>query len=428
MNYVIFFIAGFLAALGSFAQANEGPIVATGSGSTYRAAVNEALVVALEQHGGFHMSSTERSALVSSSSGLSLDRDGRLSESERNEIDEAIAQASQKWASGKIAGYTVLTNAYDPQARKYTVELEVRFPAKYEPPGRAPDALRRMVVTTFNVRNRNFAWHGQSVDSIEWVFALGNALNADLTQTRKFTMLDREYDKEVNAELARLTASNASPEDAARLNQKLAADYLIVGEVELSDVQSPAVNPMTGQSVGSGPALFATVNFRVLIAPTGQQKWSDTIRVDSSEFPERDLKSFMASTAEWAAALTCKSIMENILPLEVVGVSSGLLIIGEGGRQVANGQRFSVNALGEDVRDTRTGEVIDAIEIPVAVCEIVSVQPKLSYAKLISGELCDVKVGARLRPLLEEPPISRGSTGTTTTIKVNSNGGVVVPF
>lgn len=427
MNYVIFFIAGFFAALGSFAQANEGPIVATGSGSTYRAAVNEALVVALEQHGGFHMSSTERSALVSSSSGLSLDRDGRLSESERNEIDEAIARASQKWASGKIAGYTVLTNAYDPQARKYTVELEVRFPAKYVPPGRAPDALRRMVVTTFNVRNRNFAWHGQTVDSVEWAVALGNALNVDLTQTRKFTMLDRAYDQEINAELARLTAANVSPEDAVRLNQKLATDYLVVGEIELGDVLAPKVNPMTWQTMASGPALFATVNYRVLLAPTGQLKWSDTIRVDSSQFPCADVMSFVAVTSEMAAALVCKGIMENILPLEVVNVSAGLLVIGEGGRQVAAGQRFSVNVLGDEVCDTRTGEVIDAVEVPVAVCEIVSVQPKLSYARLVSGKLEDVAVGARLRPLPDVAPPVAEPVGAPM-IKVNANGGVVIPF
>ena len=427
MKHLIFFMAGFFAAVGSFAQANEEPIVTTGIGANYRAAVNEALMLALEQHDGFHMSAVERSALLSSSAGLSIDRDGKLSESERNEMDEAIVRASQKWANGKIAGYTVLMNEYDPKVRKYTVELEVRFPVKYVPAGRDPDILRRMVVTTFNVRNRNFAWHDQTVGSIEWSVAFGNALNADLTQTRKFTMLDRAYDQEVNAELARLMEQNASPNDAARLNQKLGTDYLIVGEVELGNVQAPAINPMTWQPVESDSALFATVNYRVLLAPTGQLKWADTIRIYSSQFPEADLKSFIAATAETAAREACKGIMDNILPLEVVGVSSGLLVIGEGGRQVSVGQQFSVNVLGETVYDTRTGEVIDSVEIPVGVCEIVAVQPKLSYAKLIAGKIDDVAVRARLRALpCEAMPIEQPAN--TSTIKVNANGGIVAPF
>ena len=340
--------------------------------------------------------------------------------------DELMA-CMHKNTEGSISGYSVVNEAYDYSGDCYQVELEVRFPAKYVPAGRDPDNLRRMVVTTFNVRNRNFAWHEQTVGSIEWSVALCNALNADLTQTRKFTMLDRAYDQEVNAELARLMEQNASPNDAARLNQKLGTDYLIVGEVELGNVQAPAINPMTWQPVESDATLFATVNYRVLLAPTGQLKWADTIRIYSSQYPEADLKSFIVATAETAAREACKGIMDNILPLEVVGVSSGLLVIGEGGRQVSVGQQFSVNVLGETVYDTRTGEVIDSVEIPVGVCEIVAVQPKLSYAKLIVGKIDDIAVRARLRALpCEVMPIEQPAN--TSTIKVNANGGIVAPF
>ena len=108
-------------------------------------------------------------------------------------------------------------------------------------------------------------------------------------------------------------------------------------------------------------------------------------------------------------------------------VNAGMLVIGEGGKQLSAGQRFSVNVLGDEVCDTRTGEVIDVVEIPVATAEIVSVQPKLSYAKVIEGDASLVKVGARLRPVqVVESAVEPAPTPAT--IKVNANGGVVLPF
>ena len=418
--------ACLFAALCSFAQVVEDTVVSVGVASTYRGAVNEALVSALEQHDGITVSSTEASAMSASASGVSTSSNGVLSETDRHEADDAIAKAMQKWAKGKISGYTVLSDVYDEMSRKYRVEVEVRFPGRYVV-GRDPNALRRMAVTTFNVRRRNFAWYGQTVDSVEWSTALANALNVSLTQTRKFTMLDRNYDREVNAELARLSSANAAPQDAIRLNQKLGTDYLIVGEVSFNDVVAPPVNPYTGRAMPTGPSLFAEINYRVLLAPTGQLKWTDTVRLDASQFAATDARSFVSMTAETAAREICDGMMSDILPFEVTAIKMGLLVIGEGGKQLSVGERFTVCALGDEVTDTRTGEVIDVMEIPVATAEIVSVQSKLSYARVIEGDPSLVTVGARLRRI-PVPAVPVDETPITTTIKSNGKGGVVVPF
>lgn len=396
----------------------------TGYGASKCEAVREAIVSAIDQHDGTVVASVIRSEMASRHIVESSTDYGRISTSKLN---DAIASEMLKLTTGKISGYSVLDEMFDVDENCYRVELEVRFPAKYDPPGRDPDALRRMVVTTFNVRNRSFRWRGQPVDAVDWVVELGNQLNIGLTQTRKFTMLDRAYDPEVNAELARLNASNVSPSEAMRLNQKLGTDYLVVGEVSFGDVTSPAVNPLTGQLMAQASSLFADIHYRVLLAPTGQLKWSDSVRIDAACFSADDLRSFIAMTAEAAAAEICSGVMNNILPLEVGAINSGMLVIGEGGKQLCVGQRFSVNILGDEVCDTRTGEVIDMVEIPVATAEIVSVLPKMSYARIIEGDISLVKVGARLRPVRT---VERDSSSipATTTIRVNANGGVVAPF
>ena len=400
---------------------------AVGMASGYRAAVNEALVRALEQHSGVTISATERQTMTHANSAISVRENGVLDDRAKLEMNDAINKDMQKWAKGKISGYTILSDAFDPVSKKYRVEVEVRFPPKYEGPGRPESNLRRMAVTTFNVRGKSFSWYGQPVETVEWVTALADHLNTRLTQTRKFSMVDRAFDREVNAELARLTAPNAAPEDAARLNRKLGTDYLVVGMVSFNDVQPPAVNPLTGQPLPRASALFAEINYRVLIAPTGQLKWTDTIRLDAAAFAAGDARSFVSMSADVAADMICDDMMSNILPFEVVSFAGGQVVIGEGGKQIAVGDRFTVCALGEPVKDTRTGEVIDEVEIPVATVEVTAVMPKLSYAKIIDGDASKVTVGSRLRRA-RMPEETQPQAPITTTIRSNGGGGVVTPF
>ena len=401
---------------------------AVGMASGYRAAVNEALVSALEQHGGVTMSASERQAMVHSDSVTSVRENGVLDDRAKLEMNDAINKDMQKWAKGKISGYTVLSDVFDPATKKYRVEVEVRFPPKYEGPGRPESNLRRMAVSPFNVQGNSFNWYGQPVGTVEWSAALAEQLNVRLTQTRKFSMLDRAFDPEINAELARLTAANAAPEDAARLNRKLGTDYLVVGMVKFNDVLPPTVNPLTGQPLPRASALFAEITYRVLIAPTGQLKWTNTIRLDAAIFAASDARSFVSMSAETAAGAICDDMMANILPFEVVQVTAaGQVVIGEGGKQLAAGDRFTVCALGEPVKDTRTGEVIDEVEIPVATIEVTAVMPKLSYAKIIEGDAAKVTVGSRLRRV-KPPETLPQQAPLTTTIQSTGAGGVVVPF
>ena len=73
-------------------------------------------------------------------------------------------------------------------------------------------------------------------------------------------------------------------------------------------------------------------------------------------------------------------------------------------------------------------EVIDVMEIPVATAEIVSVQSKLSYARVIEGDAAQVTVGSRLRRIPAPAPNPAADVPVTTTIKSNGQSGVVVPF
>ena len=406
--------------------AEDKVVEATGMGSTYRAAVNEALITALEKTEGVTVSASMRSQLASVEASVSSS-DG---DSDRVAVNDSITKGLEKVANGKILGYDVVSEDFDPTTKKYTVQLSVRMPGAYVV-GLDPSNRRRMAVVPFRVATGDsISWFGKAESSAAWAKTLADKMNERLTQTRKFTMVDRKFDSEVNAELARLTGANASKADAERLNQKLGTDYLIVGEVKFSPVAAPGVNPLTGQALPMTSQRFAEVSYRVLLAPTGQLKWTDSVVVDALDYPAGDIQTFVSMTAEAVAAEAVDGIMGNILPLEIVGKTpSGLLLIGEGGKSLDVGERFTVFALGEVATDTRTGEELDEIEDAVGTVEIVRVTSKMSYAKVVEGEAKLMVVGSRLRrPEVVKVPEAVQPPPVTTTIQSNGAGGIVAPF
>lgn len=419
----------FLGAVLCGAVKDEKMLVA-GSGKTEREAIVNALTSALEQKYGMTISTAESTKMFSDVSFKAQNG----TESQNRESQNFIKTDSQSWSKGKISGYRILFQGFDQNTQKYQVRLEVRFPGRYVV-GNDPDNRRRMVVGVFYPDKVQFSIFGKVFQSAAWVQAFTDSLNTSLTQTRKFTMLDRKFDDQVNRELARVTAPNAAKEDLARLGQKLATDYLVVGTVSFNNIAAPGVNPYTGQTLPLAPANFVTVHYRVLLAATGQLKWADDISLDITEFANSFYSGSLTESAKVAAADVCDGMMDNILPFEITAFApDGSVVIGEGGKSLAKGEFLSVYALGEDVKDTRTGEIIDAMEMRVGMVKVMRVSAKLSYAMIVQGDRKNMPVGSRLRrdEFAREASIraqqAPAMPAAPTEIQATPSGGVVTPF
>ena len=307
MKRIVFFAAALLVAP---LLADEETVMAAGVGSTYRSAVNEALISALEMKQGVTFSSTERSEIVSSASAVSSSG----GDTDKTVVNDEISKQMQKWANGKISGYEVVSDEYDNLAKKYRVQVAVRFPGRYVV-GLDPDNRKRMAIVDFRPWGQQFSWYGQTGSTVDWVKTLGDKLNVNFTKTRRFTMLDRKFDAEVDAELARLDGANASQRDAVvRKAQKLGTDYLVTGEVRFYPVSAPGVNPLTGQPLPVASQLFAEVTYRVLLAPTGQLKFTDTVKIDAATFAAGSIGEFASLTTDAAASLILDGVMANYQP------------------------------------------------------------------------------------------------------------------
>lgn len=290
------------------ALAAEDVVEATGTGDTYREAVNEALISALHQKCGMIVTHEE---CAKATEATSFETSTTSGTERRRQLDDSIGRSMKKWAEGKILGYELVTESVDPASGRYSVVLNVRFPGRYVV-GLDPDNRKRMAVVEFRPWGQQFSWYGQTGSTLDWVKTLADKLNVRFTKTRRFTMLDRKFDAEVDAELARLDGSNASQRDAAlRKAQKLGTDYLVTGEVRFFPVVAPGVNPLTGQPLPVASQLFAEVTYRVLLAPTGQLKFSDTVKIDAASFAAGSVGEFSSQTTDAAASLIIDGVMAN---------------------------------------------------------------------------------------------------------------------
>ncbi len=411
-------------------RAEDVLVESQGTGRTYRAAVTEALITALEQQTGMQLSSTQRMSLASSSD--SVEVTGETAQ-DRQELHDSLQAECRKWSEGRIQGYQVLESQQDPATGLYTVVVQVSFPGRYVV-GTDPDARRRMAVGSFYRKATTVNVYGTAVETATWAEMFSNALNVQLTQSRKFTMLDRRFESAVQEELRKLSGENAAPGDAVRLCQKLGTDYLVLGTLLFCDVPVPPVNPYTGKAMPVASAPFVDVTYRVILAPTGQLKWSDNIKIDATEFTASSLADFIAQSAESAAARVADSILSAILPFEVVkAYPDGRVIIGEGGKSLQVGEILQVYLLGEEVFDTRTGEVLDVLEEPIGMVLIERVTEKLSYGRLVKGDPAKLTVGARVRrdpSYLLDPGYAPQETAPAnpSQVKGGVGGGVVLPF
>ena len=390
----------------AFAVTMEDEVSAEGRSREWSDAINTALILALEQHDGVILSSSKRSRIAQSDISKSASDGEAIDNDRKYELKDEIEQSVLKWSEGRISGFDIKSDKFDPDSKMWHVVLNVRFP-KYIV-GRDPNNLRRLAVGDFKIDVDSWGWDGASQSSAKWRDRFLRKLTSYLTQTRKFTVLDRAFTADIDNELARLSASNASKSDVNRRNRKLGTDYLIVGSIEFFNVSAQE----SGWRLRDTGSPFAILSYRVLLAPTEQVKWAGEVTLAATDFPLSDVNKFILSTSDTAARRIAFAIMDNILPLEIVAKKdNGLLVIGEGGLSVKEGDMFAVCKLGNAVYDTRTGEFLDFTEERIGKVEIVAVTPKCSYAKVVEGHLADMNIGSRLRRIGAN---DSGETGSVT--------------
>jgi hypothetical protein len=146
---------------------------------------------------------------------------------------------------------------------------------------------------------------------------------------------------------------------------------------------------LTGETIVSYSG-SAQLDYKIILAATRQVKWSDSINLKFSDADIRAMLSKFGSsqagiTAQLADELAQKALA-NIYPMRVVAVKGKTVVLNQGGKTLQQGDRLDVYFLGEELFDPYTKESLGQMEEKIAVVEVVRVNAKTTYAKVVDGD------------------------------------------
>ena len=413
---------GFVA----FAQLQQSNSIKTvhgkGRNSDYRTAVYEALVQAASQVQGVSLQDS-RDAFMDSTAQLRKTSSG---ESDVSEIRESLKQSVSAKTKGRVLSYEITEERFDKEMNLWYIELDAKVPGQYVV-GLHPDNRRRLIVMPFKSLTGSANIYGQKFTPDPSCEELARRLNEDLVQTRRFTMLEREFNAETQAELSRLNLENASAGDFGRFQQLLVTDYMVIGTVKLYSTPAAVHNQYTGTTTApDGP--FVEVGYKVILVPTSQLKWAGTVVIPYSAAGGGTAEAALNAAYMAASQEVCHDIISNIYPPRVTAKTTFELVLNQGGKTFVPGQVLDVFRMGEAITDVSSGETLGAPEEMIARIRVTRVTPKLSYAVVVEGTpLEHIEVGAVVRRpqavgvVGEEP-------GTTSPVQVSPGGTVTPPW
>jgi len=355
-------------------------VESSGTGTTLKDAITEALNEAIGRINGLSIETKRELESVEVSVTDNNNEKYYASEKFKNSINTAT--------KGIVSSYDIKKQERD-DSGLWEVTLEARI-VKYK---RAKGSNRkRIAVMPLRLSNRKFLIENTPVNKENTNRILGQSIVSNLVQSRRFTVLDREYIQETLGE-RKLIIDGATPvSEMARLGQDLVADYILAGTLEDVGFDVNKIKMQTSNRVITSRNGKVEVSYRIIDIDTKQIVFSDFLRLKISESDIRKHDSSIGNKN--IESLLClvaaeeigNRILNAIYPVLVVSVSDDRVILGQGGSGMKIGDRFDVFEYGKVLLDPYTKESIGREEIYVATIEITRVNPKQSHAKIIKFE------------------------------------------
>ncbi|WP_168184657.1 CsgG/HfaB family protein [Oleiagrimonas sp. MCCC 1A03011] len=214
-------------------------------------------------------------------------------------------------------------------------------------------------------------------------------LDDALTQTHRFTVLDRQDNANIQQELDLVRSGNASVSDTARLGQMLATDLIVIPTIDRFEYRRHVRNlRLSGRKLewytGGG-----NISLRVVNAATGQLVMSQSFKY---QLPDSEPTTLGASAD--GASLASKmmgaldheiisTILQNTFPPAVLQLNGRQVTINQGGDLVQAGAKYQAVYLGKNLVDPQSGISLGPSETPCCTVQIDRVTLRLSYGHIV---------------------------------------------
>ena len=248
----IFFSALPLIHLSANAQLVLRKVVATGTGGDVAKATVDALENAIAQVGDMKLSTS--SSLIRS----------EVTTGGATTFDEQFRQNIDKVTRGVVKSYTVLESNISPGSGRAQVKVKAVIPTY-----RQSEQLKRLRLAVVPLRVTGSA--ASRPDGANFAEAVSSSLEAFLTQTRKFAMIDRRSSDASQKELQLLNSRNAPIEESVKVGMRVDADNIVSAALKDLSVQETQQQRVTGRVVTRTNAPVS-IDVRVIDIASGQRQ------------------------------------------------------------------------------------------------------------------------------------------------------------
>ena len=353
----------------AYAQITYVEINAKGKAESYEIALKKALKEAISKVNGVTLKTEsvletiDKSLTTNEGSSASLGRD----------LKEKISEKS----GGSIKSFDILKEYEDANGLQ-VVEIRATV-AKYKLSKTAN--RKRMAIVPFRVNLNEISIFGKRGfdDADNLIKFINQEFTNYFVQTRKFTILDREFDKEIAAELMNLDNSEKI-EDQVKIGQKLFADYIIVGRLDFLVLEKIEKKFLTSDKILKKEIGTLNFSYRVIDVPTGQIKYSSKVALEVDIKKQTQPIPYLFNLTAQKAGL---EIMYAIYPILVEKIEDDLLYLGQGGNQIKVDDNFTIyERTDSKIKDTYTGETLGNVEKVVGKAIIIDSNAKFSVAQI----------------------------------------------
>ncbi|MDC0226810.1 CsgG/HfaB family protein [Alphaproteobacteria bacterium] len=345
-------------------------VKAKGIGSTYTEALNNSLSNAIAQVNG--RSIETQTSLKKISQSISTNQDSSYYTSK--EFQKIIKEQTQ----GYVSNFRVLSE--DISSNNVVKILISANIGKFKLKKSAQ--RKRIAVMPFYYFDKTFKLMDDVVSNSKVDDLLIQNLVSYLVQTRKFTVLDREYLNHMNSELNIIKTNKTNIEETVKLGQKLFSDYIMVGTLQKLFTEEKIIKIKNSNNSVSSNKAFFEFSYRIIDVPTSQIMFSDDY-TGVFNIEEKDIVSLEGYIIKKASLEIGSTILNAIYPLRLEKISGDTAYIGQGGLEVEIDDEFTIIELGEKIKDSYTKENIGREQIDVGKLKITQVSSKLSSGKIV---------------------------------------------
>jgi curli biogenesis system outer membrane secretion channel CsgG len=379
-------------------------VAAKGVGMTPGAAINDALKTAIGQVNGVAVDASSANLKVFAQATATLDVDSA------NGHDSAKAAAQmqgQQFAeqivshsSGLVSSFKVLNvTAPAKEGGSYSVDIEAKV-AKFKAP--ADSGKIKIVVAPLRSKQTSFNIGGRAVPASEVLEPLHRQIVDALTQTGRFSVLDRQFAGDIQNELDMINSGQTTNTDIAKLGQALSADLIWVGEInglaydkhvrQLQTSDRDLVSYSGGWSVSQRMINVATRQIQQSNALQGAAPAIGPSTMGAGIDATKTLADMQAEIVKKAT----EAILLRSFPISIVERTGTQVVLSQGGSALQENSRYRVALLGKELKDPQTGQSLGNMESACCEAVITRVTPNLSYANLenVQIKLDGVQAGA----------------------------------